>query len=64
MNNIKVIIWGFGAMGRGIAETLLSKKGVEIVGICDVNPALKNKKLSEIIKQIMSAFTRLLSMSF
>ncbi|MDD2258665.1 MAG: 2,4-diaminopentanoate dehydrogenase [Bacilli bacterium] len=49
MNNIKVIIWGFGAMGRGIAETLLSKKGVEIVGICDVNPALKNKKLSEII---------------
>jgi hypothetical protein len=42
MNKIKVIIWGFGAMGRGMAEMLLMKKGVEIVGVCDLNPAYKN----------------------
>ena len=30
--NIRVILWGLGAMGKGIAEMLLKKKGVEIVG--------------------------------
>jgi len=35
MNKIRVIIWGFGAMGKGMAQMLLMKKGVEIVGICD-----------------------------
>lgn len=30
--NIKVIIWGLGSMGKGMAELLLSKKGVDIVG--------------------------------
>ena len=33
MRNVKVAIWGFGAMGRGAAAMLLKKKGVEIVGI-------------------------------
>ena len=32
MKNIKVIIWGLGAMGQGAAEMLLKKKGVDIVG--------------------------------
>lgn len=32
MENVKVIIWGLGAMGSGMAEMLLKKKGVEIVG--------------------------------
>lgn len=31
--NVKVIIWGLGAMGSGIADMLLSKKGVDIVGV-------------------------------
>ncbi|MFZ5351378.1 MAG: 2,4-diaminopentanoate dehydrogenase [Bacillota bacterium] len=31
--NVKVIIWGLGAMGKGMAEMLLRKKGVEIVGV-------------------------------
>jgi len=35
MENVKVIIWGFGAMGSGIADTLLRKKGVDIVGVAD-----------------------------
>jgi len=30
--NVRVIIWGLGAMGSGIADMLLKKKGVEIVG--------------------------------
>ena len=32
MKNVKVIIWGLGAMGGGIANMLLKKKGVDIVG--------------------------------
>lgn len=31
--NVKVILWGLGAMGKGMAEMLLNKKGVEIVGV-------------------------------
>lgn len=30
--NVKVIIWGLGSMGKGMAEMLLAKKGVDIVG--------------------------------
>jgi 4-hydroxy-tetrahydrodipicolinate reductase len=33
MENVKAIIWGLGAMGSGMAEMLLKKKGVEIVGV-------------------------------
>ena len=29
--NVRVIIWGFGAMGSGMADMLLSKKGVDII---------------------------------
>lgn len=32
MEKVKVIIWGLGAMGSGMAEMLLKKEGVEIVG--------------------------------
>ena len=30
MENVKVALWGFGAMGSGIAKVLLRKKGVDI----------------------------------
>ena len=33
MKEVKVIIWGLGAMGGGMADMLLQKKGVEIVGV-------------------------------
>ncbi|MDR0357324.1 MAG: dihydrodipicolinate reductase, partial [Clostridiales Family XIII bacterium] len=33
MENVKVIIWGLGAMGSGMAEMLLKKKGADIVGV-------------------------------
>ncbi|RKX95430.1 MAG: NADP-binding protein, partial [Spirochaetes bacterium] len=38
MNNLKVLIWGFGAMGSGMAEMLLKKKGIEICAVCDMHP--------------------------
>ncbi|MDY0074393.1 MAG: 2,4-diaminopentanoate dehydrogenase [Acholeplasmataceae bacterium] len=49
MEKIKVIIWGFGAMGRGMAQMLLLKKGVEIVGICDVNHAIVGKNFIDVL---------------
>lgn len=38
--NVKVILWGVGAMGKGMAEMLLKKKGVEIVGAIDIGDKL------------------------
>lgn len=49
MENVKVIIWGFGAMGSGMAEMLLKKKGVEVVGVCDRNEARVNKSMYEVL---------------
>ena len=45
MEKIKVVIWGFGAMGRGMADMLLTKNGVEITGVCDLHPSLVNKSI-------------------
>lgn len=39
-DKIKVIIWGVGVMGQGMADALLKKKGVEIVGAIDIEPKL------------------------
>ena len=35
---VKIAIWGFGAMGQGIAQVLLRKQGVEVCGVCDIDP--------------------------
>lgn len=45
MRNIRVAIWGFGAMGGGIARVLLQKTGVEITGVCDVRPDRAGKSI-------------------
>ena len=45
MTHIKVVIWGFGAMGRGMADMLLTKKGVRITGVCDLHPDLIGKSI-------------------
>lgn len=47
--NIKVVIWGFGAMGSGMAEMLLKKKGIEIVGVCDRNKARKGRDMYDVL---------------
>lgn len=49
MENVKVAIWGFGAMGSGIAKVLLSKKGVDIVGVCDIHPERVNKSIYDLL---------------
>jgi 2,4-diaminopentanoate dehydrogenase len=51
MDKIKVIIWGFGAMGSGMAEMLLGKKGVEIIGVCDSHPDRKGKVMLSILEK-------------
>lgn len=47
--NIKVAIWGFGAMGSGMARMLLNKKGVDIVGVCDNANTRVGKSIYEIL---------------
>ncbi|MCM1990820.1 2,4-diaminopentanoate dehydrogenase [Oceanirhabdus seepicola] len=47
--NVKIAIWGFGAMGSGMARMLLKKKGVEIVGVCDMHPARADRDMYEVL---------------
>lgn len=49
MKNVKVAIWGFGAMGSGMAEMLLDKKGVEIIGVCDKHPERIGKNMYDVL---------------
>lgn len=49
MKNVKVALWGFGAMGSGIAKVLLNKKGVDIVGVCDLHPMRVGKSIFELL---------------
>ncbi len=49
MENIKVLLWGFGAMGSGMAEMLLKKKGIEIAGVCDMHPDRVGKSIFEVL---------------
>ena len=47
MRNIKVVIWGFGAMGSGMARMILTKKGIDIVGVCDRNASREGRNMYE-----------------
>jgi 4-hydroxy-tetrahydrodipicolinate reductase len=47
--NVKVAIWGFGAMGGGMAEMLLTKQGVDIVGVCDRHDTRVGKSMFEVL---------------
>ncbi len=49
MRKIRVALWGFGAMGSGIARVLLRKKGVEIAGACDIHPQRAGKSMFEVL---------------
>lgn len=50
MENVKVVIWGLGAMGGGVAETLLKKKGVDVVGAIDIGDKV-GKGIFEVLGQ-------------
>lgn len=49
MEAVKVAIWGFGAMGSGMAEVLLRKQGVEITGVCDLHPERVGKSIFNLL---------------
>jgi len=36
-------------MGQGIAQTLLTKKGIEIIGVCDINPNIVGKSIFDVL---------------
>ena len=52
MKNVKVILWGLGAMGGGIGKMLTKKKGVDIVGAIDIG-AKVGKSLYEVVPGIV-----------
>ncbi|MDM8533355.1 2,4-diaminopentanoate dehydrogenase [Clostridiaceae bacterium HSG29] len=47
--NVRVAIWGFGAMGSGMAKMLATKKGVEIVAVCDMHPDRIEKDMYDVL---------------
>jgi len=49
MDNVRVAIYGVGAIGMGIARFILGKKGIEIVGAIDISPEKVGKDLGEIL---------------
>jgi len=48
-SKVKVIIWGFGAMGSGMAKMILQKQGFEIVGVCDLFEGYQDKNIFDIL---------------
>jgi 4-hydroxy-tetrahydrodipicolinate reductase len=50
MDRIDVIIYGCGVMGRQIAQALLGKKSLGVVGAVDIKPELVGKDLGEILE--------------
>jgi hypothetical protein len=50
MKNVKVILWGLGAMGSGMAKMLLDKKGVEIVAAIEKRESANGKDLGEVLE--------------
>ena len=51
MKSVKVIMWGIGAMGGGMARDIIqNKKGIEIVGAIGTNPAKLGKDLGDVLE--------------
>lgn len=48
-DKVKVIVWGLGAMGSGMAQLIARKQGFEITGICDLNPNYVGKSVKEVL---------------
>lgn len=49
MSNVRVILWGLGAMGGGMGRMIVEKQGIEIVGAIDTHPEKVGKRLSEVL---------------
>lgn len=51
MKNVKVILWGLGAMGGGIGKMITKKQGVDIVGAIDIGDKL-GKSMYDVVPDI------------
>lgn len=49
MRPVKAALWGFGAMGSGIAKVLLERTGIEIVGVCDTHPDKTGRSIYDLL---------------
>lgn len=49
MEKIRIGLWGFGAMGKGMAKMLLDKKGFDIVSVCDLDPNKTGKSIFDLL---------------
>ncbi len=50
MKELRIGVWGFGAMGQGIAEMTGNKTGLKVSGVCDLNPEYIGRNIGEIIE--------------
>ena len=49
MKKFRVVQWGLGAMGSGMARLMLEKDGLEVVGAIDMRPDYVGKDLGEVL---------------
>ena len=49
MKKFRVVQWGLGAMGSGMARLMLEKDGLELVGAIDMRPDYVGKDLGEVL---------------
>jgi hypothetical protein len=49
LEKVKVVSYGIGVIGQRLANHLLLKEGVEIVGAVDINPQIVGKDLGEVL---------------
>lgn len=57
MAKARVINWGLGAMGQGMARLILSKQGMELVGAIEVDPNKIGKDVGEVLGQANTGVT-------
>ncbi|MDF2880878.1 MAG: dihydrodipicolinate reductase [Clostridiaceae bacterium] len=51
MKEIKIILWGFGAMGKSMAENIMTKDGLKIVAVLDKDEKLLLKDIGYILNK-------------
>lgn len=49
MKPIRVVMWGFGAMGSGMVKLMLQKEGLELVGVIEKRPEVVGKDVGEVL---------------
>lgn len=54
MREIKIILWGFGAIGKSMAENIMTKEGLRIVAVLDKDKKLLHKDIGYILNKSAS----------